>query len=181
MTSGEYIMTPGSVKTVAYKGVTCKSDMCLYLQGEYTNTVFILSLYGAPQQVKAIFSALSLGKEIVQKNNILTRDYKSSIRFKGRSLGRGKYHGMIFTDDIKDHVVWTEPDKRIKALQTALSRRKIPFDREWLTDIEALLLRDEYLTKMQGWGGISGYEALWDDDAICNLICGEIINGSLAV
>lgn len=169
-----------SVKTITHKGVTCKSDMGLYLDGDYNKTVFILSVYGASQQVKAIFSAFSLGNNILLDKTVLTRDWSTSIRFKGRSLGYGRYHGMLWTDDIKDHVIWTVPEERIKALQSALSRRPIPFDKQWLPEIEVLLLRNNFLTELKGWGGISGYRALWDDDAVCDAICEEIKKGTLA-
>ena len=51
------------ILTVEYEGVACKSDAGVYGDG-YENELHFLSIYGAPQQTKAVFSALAASKEL---------------------------------------------------------------------------------------------------------------------
>ncbi|MDP1340916.1 hypothetical protein, partial [Klebsiella variicola] len=63
----------------------------------YENEVHFLSVYGAPQQTKAIFSALAAWKELQIGDDEFRRP-PDSLRFRGYSLGYGKHHGIIWTD-----------------------------------------------------------------------------------
>ena len=51
------------ILTVEYEGVVCKTEAGVYEQG-YENELHFLSIYGAPQQTKAVFSALAAWKEL---------------------------------------------------------------------------------------------------------------------
>lgn len=160
---------------IKHGGVTCKSDFGLYNEHYSQNYVYLLSLYGSPQQVKAIFSLLStlwyLEVKIKDQNIHIQREYKASLKFKGYSIGYGKQHGIIWAEDINERIIfWTSPEEKTKAFRNALSRRKVPFDPNWVPAIEILMLKNGYLEKLNGWGGVGGYFCKWDDDAICDLI-----------
>jgi hypothetical protein len=174
------------MRTIKAGGVSCKSDMGLY--GAYnSNYIYFLSIYGSPQQVKAIFSLLALGREILlikdeEVISPLRREFWSNFRFKSFSLGYGKRHGLAWSEGIgKDIIMWTSPEERLNALYSAISKRRIPFDRQWLPNIEALMLENNYLEELKGWGGAGGYNCKWDDDAICDLIAEEMLKDKGAV
>jgi len=161
------------------KGVICKTDVGLYSNYYSNNIVYFLSIYGAPQQVKAIFASLATGQrlEVTSGNESfsLSRDYQSSLRFKGFSVGYGKAHGIIWQENIGQKcVIWTSPEERDIAFLNAISKRKIPFDKSWLQKMEVALKQKGFLTPLLGWGGIGGYVAKWADDAICELIVTSI-------
>jgi hypothetical protein len=63
----------------------------------------------------------------------------------------------------------------MKALDAALSRRRVPYDKGWLPDIQRLLIENGYLTRLEGWGGVQGYHAFWDDDNICDIIAKNLV------
>jgi len=172
------------METIKVGGVSCKSDMGLYDKKDY---VYFLSIYGSPQQVKAIFSLLVMGRELllIRDDNgaiSLKRRWGGNFRFRAFSLGYGKRHGLIWSEGIgKDIIMWTSPEERLKALYSAISKRRIPFDRQWLPKIEVLLLRNNYLEELKGWGGTGGYNCNWDDDAICDLIAEEVLQNKGAI
>jgi hypothetical protein len=78
------------ILAVEYEGVLCKSDAGVYGQG-YENELHFMSIYGAPQQTKAIFSALAASKELQigeeqsRLRNILSRQ---RIPYDPHDLGR---------------------------------------------------------------------------------------------
>ena len=164
-------MTSDEIRTVKYKGVTCRADMCVYRDEGAGSYLYLLSVYGALQQVKAIASAVVTGSVVSAGGISLTRG-PNAMRFKITSHGNGKSHGMVWIDEIREHVIWSGSDE-MKALDAALSRRRIPYDREWLSDIQRLLIDNSCLTRLEGWGGLQGYHAFWDDDTICDLIAGS--------
>lgn len=166
------------IAEIKAKGVLCKTDMGLY-EPSYNNYLRLLSIYGSPQQVKAIFGVLASGYDcrvtIDSKEITLERRY-SSLRFRSTSLGYGKRHGLIWSEGIgKNTIVWLSPEEKLKALRSAISRRRVPFDKSWINSIEEILLAEGYITELHGWGGIGGYKCDWDDDAICHLIAEKII------
>ncbi len=168
------------IATIKSGGVSCKSDMGLCDNLSDYSHLYFLSIYGSPQQVKAIFSLLASGHKIeviIEERKIdLERKWGCSLRFKGINLGYGKRHGLVWTENIgKDIIIWTSPEERMKVLYSAISKRRIPFEKVWLPEIEQLLLKEEYLVKLKGWGGAGGYECRWDDDAVCDLIAEEIL------
>jgi hypothetical protein len=168
-------MTSGDIVGIRCGGVTCKSDLGLYSDHFRSNYVYFLSLYGSPQQVRAIFSLLSTRRELEViaggEKIYIQREYQSGLRFRGYSIGYGKQHGIIWVEDIAERIVfWISPEEKLKAMHYALSRRKIPFDPSWVSAIEDLLKRNDYLESLKGWGGVGGYICRWDDDAICDLI-----------
>ncbi len=167
--------------TLKAKGVTCRTDMGLYSSSSSSNILRFASVYGAPQQVKAIFSVIATFNEVILLKDDsqvrLARSYNSSLRFRGFSIGYGKQHGIIWDEKTgEDCIIWTSRDERLKALYNALSKRKVPFDKAWLPKLELLLGRGGFLSLLQGWGGIGGYECSWDDDAICDKIVKVLTN-----
>src|SRR5271157_1807980 len=116
-----------SLLTVEYEGVVCKSDAGLYRQ-RYDNELHFLSVYGAPQQTKAIFSALAASKELHIGDDEFRRP-RDSLRFRGYSLGYGKHHGIIWTDRLDiSLIIWTSEEEKESHLRNVLFRQRIPYD-----------------------------------------------------
>ncbi len=171
MTSDNNVQVP----TIAIKGVSCKTDMGLYSNQYSDNTLSLLSFYGAPQQVKAIFSLLATGREAYVKDGDDTikviRNHNTSLRFRGYSMGYGKQFGLLWDEKIDEKcIIWTSPAERENALCAAFAKRKIPFDKSWLLNLETVLGKEGYFSPLRGWGGLGGYEVSWDDNAICDVI-----------
>ena len=161
------------ILTVEYEGVVCKSDAGVYGQG-YENELHFLSIYGAPQQTKAVFSALAASKELQIGNDEFRRP-RDALRFRGYSLGYGKHHGIIWTDRLDTSlIIWTSEEEKRSRLRNILSRQRIPYDPHDLGRIEKLLVEHGYLTALASWGSIAGYACDFNDDAICDLIIAEI-------
>ncbi len=174
---------PQAFNLVRAGGVVCKSDMGLVEMGRYSNELLFLSFYGSVQQVRALFSLFATGHElkIVSRDGeefSATKRFGAESRQKTFSLGYGKRHSLIYTADLhKEAVIWLSPEERLDCFRLALMKRRIPFDLEWLPDLEALLLEEDYLKELSGWGGIGGYRCSWQDDEICNLIVEKILPG----
>lgn len=169
-------MTSNEVRRIKARGVYCKTDAGLYVRYGYNSWVKVLSLYGSPQQVRAIF-ALLVGRQSVEVSgegmgNIeITVDYKDSLRLKTFTLGYGKRHALIYVEDLsKNTIIWAAPEEKQRAILSALSKRRVPFDESWLSMIEEVLLNEDIFIPLQGWGGLEGYFCQWDDDRICDLI-----------
>ena len=161
------------ILAVEYEGVLCKSNAGVYGQG-YDNELHFLSVYGAPQQTKAIFSALAASKELYIGDDEFRRP-RDALRFRGYSLGYGKHHGIIWTDRLDTSlIIWTSEEEKQSRLRNVLSRQRIPYDPHDLGRIEKLLVEHGYLTALASWGSIAGYACNFNDDAICDLIIAEI-------
>jgi len=161
------------ILAVEYEGVVCKTEAGVYEQG-YENELHFLSIYGAPQQTKAIFSALAAWKEL----HIGDEDFRrpqDPLRFRGFSLGYGKHHGILWTDRLDTSlIIWTSEEEKESRLRTILSRQRIPYDPHDLGRLERLLVEHGYLTALESWGSIGGYTCDFNEDAICDLILAEI-------
>lgn len=159
------------VRTVTYQGVQVKSDICLYESGYHNGgKLVLLSIYGSPQQVKAIYGALASGKIIetgsgTDSGTDISRSMWQPLRFRGTTLGYGKQHGLVWVENIGDYIIYRD-DARCHAITETLKKRKIPFLSEWIPWIESMLRQKEYLKPLEGWGA-RGYACRWDDDAIC--------------
>ncbi len=150
------------------------SDMGLYDSSYSANKTYFLSIYGAPQVVKAVFSALATGRELTVNDDLKIQRGDDHLKFRGFSLGYGKQHGLIWIENLGENVVlWTSRDDRLKALYSAIARRNVPFDRDDLPKIEKILLKSGHLTRLDGWG-VEGYLCDWRDDEICDLIFDSI-------
>jgi len=150
----------------------------LFTEGYSSNPVKLLSIYGAPQQVKAVASALLGFKtlETTEKDGTATRLSRSYLnyRFRSFSLGYGKCHGLIW-EESDSWVFWTETEDRLRVFEQALSKRKIPYEKNWLPQLEEILFDKDLLQKLSGWGG-GGYDlSSLDDDKACDLIVKRII------
>ena len=161
------------ILTVEYEGVVCKSDAGVYGDG-YENELHFMSIYGAPQQTKAIFSALAAWKELQIGDDEFRRP-PDSLRFRGYSLGYSKHQGIIWTDKLDTSlIIWTSEKEKKSRLRNILSRQRIPYDPHDFARIENLLIERGYLIPLQSWGRIDGYGCDFNDDAICDLIVAEI-------
>ena len=161
------------ILAVEHEGVACKSDAGVYGDG-YQNELHFLSVYGAPQQTKAIFSALAASKELEIEDNEFRRP-RDALRFRGYSLGYGKHHGIIWTERLDiSLIIWTSEKEKESRLRNVLSRQRIPYDPHDFVRIEKLLLEHGYLAPLKSWGSIAGYACDFNDDAICDAILAEI-------
>ena len=161
------------ILAVEYEGVVCKSDAGVYGDG-YQNEIHFLSIYGAPQQTKAVFSALAGCKDLQIGDDEFRRP-RDALRFRGYSLGYGKHHGIIWTERLDvSLVIWTSEEEKESRLRNVLSRQRIPYDPRDFAHIEKLLLEYGYLTVLRSWGKIGGYACDFNDDAICDLILAEV-------
>jgi len=164
------------MKKIFYSNIGVYSDACLYKSG-YNNYVKVMSIYGSPQQVKAVGSALLNFRDLIFKEDMYLARMSTNYRMKIFSLGYGKSHCLIWEDRVgSSYIFWITPEDKYDALRQALSKRKIPYENTWLANLENLLIQDMQLIKLDGWG-IQGYElALRDDDA-CDLIIQKINTG----
>lgn len=171
-------MTLDELKTVKMGGVTCISDMGLYYNAWDANFIKILSVYGSPQEVKAILSGIASGRNIeVFGIGEIRRYYGEGLKLRTVSIGYGKRNGLIRSENLgKNIIFWFSPEEKFNALIQGLSKRKIPFSYEFVPDIERLLLEEGYFEELRGWGGISGYQCSWNDDRICDLIGEKILS-----
>ena len=157
-------------------GLTVKSDIGIYTADD---AILLLSVYGAPQQVKALLARVVMGENVSllygEEQQVLHKNWRSSHRIKIFSIGYGKVHGLLWEEDIdQDTVFWLSPEEKDWAIRAAISRRTIPFLPEWLPTIERILIDQEIFTSLQGWGGAEGYSAMWKDELVCDLIVEKI-------
>jgi hypothetical protein len=160
------------IKEIIYNGVKVYSDVCLY---DSSDRLVVMSIYGAPQQVKAIASALLMGEYLDLNSEVeLVRSYHP-YKYKITSLGRGKAHGLIYNEKIGEkYIFWITPEEKTESLRQVIQKKRIPYDPEWLPELEKLLIDRAYLVPLRGWG-IQGYEVDIYEDVVCNLIVEEII------
>jgi len=171
-------MTSDDLKVIRMGGITCLSDMGLYQNKGNSNWIKLLSLYGSPQEVRAVLSGI-VSRKWIEVSGIgeTGASYDEKFRFKTTLIGYGKRHGLLRSEDGEGSLIlWLSPEEKIDALNLALSKRKIPFTPEFVPDIEKLLLRKGFLEELSGWGGISGYLCNWNDDKICDLIGEKILS-----
>lgn len=171
------------------KGVVCTSDIGLVrpfpenrrgYDAPIPASLYVLSIYGSSQQVKAIFATLAQGEPIEMaiddQEYVVRRTQDDTIRFRGYGIGYGKQHALIFAES-NNISFWLNADERLKHLDLILSKGKIPYDKAWLPGIEKLLVGKEHLAKLTGWGGLDGYLSDWkeaEEDALCDLISNSI-------
>lgn len=174
-----------------YDGIECKTDIGLissnYTSSESTNraTWHFLSLYGSSQQVKALFAITSTWRSIeyVAPDNSVIYLVRSNenLHFKGYNFGYGRQHAFIWSDQFTDNIIfWFNQEEKKQALYNALSKRCIPFTENWLPWLEKLLIDNEILWALKGWGGIEGYMPFFysdTDNEICDLICKKLKKG----
>jgi hypothetical protein len=158
-------MTSPDILQVRYEGVVCKAD-AVVVEGA---AIQFLSIYGAPQQTKGIFSALAASRLVTIGEEFYSRP-PQAMRYKGFSLGYAKSHGVIYSEDLGGSIVlWTSDEEKERRLRQALARRKIPYDPKDFGKFERILRDNENLIPLDTLAGmISGYRCEFNDDAICD-------------
>jgi hypothetical protein len=169
-------MMLSNIIELSCRGIVCKSDYGLYEKRE-EGPLYLLSIYGAPQQTKAMLSSYASYRTITASTGETFHRSGDPIRFKTYPIGYGKSHGLLYIDGIgKKIVAWLTPEEKIARFAAAISKRKIPYNLRLLPEIIKLLLDNEIIEELGSWGGIGGYLCNWgDDDYICDLICSEIL------
>ena len=158
-------MTSPEIAHVRYEGISCKAD-AVVVEGA---AIQFLSIYGAPQQTKGIFSALAASRLVTIGEELYSRP-PQAMRYKGFSLGYAKSHGVIYSEDLgRSIVLWTSIEEKERRLRQALGRRKIPYDPKDFGKFERILRDNEYLVPLHTLvGSISGCRCEFNDDAICD-------------
>jgi hypothetical protein len=158
-------MTSPDIRQVRYEGVVCKTDAAVV----EADTIQFLSVYGAPQQTKGIFSALAASRPVTIDGKHYSRPLQA-MRYKGFSLGYAKSHGVIYSEDLgRSIILWTSVEEKERRLRQALGRRKIPYDPKDLRTLERILRDNEYLVPLHTLAGsISGCRCEFNDDEICD-------------
>ncbi len=166
-------------------GIRCKSDIGLVHQ----STALLLSIYGSPQQVKALFALLADGKTLtverkddaegVREFEIerLPSTDQMGLCFRGSAVGYGKQHGLIWAEALRDHIVWTATGGEDAAVLASFAKRKIPVLPEWISSISGKLCDLRVATPLWGWGGAGGYWCNWDDDKVCSFLVANCLGG----
>jgi len=150
------------IKTIRNRGVFVRSDMCLYEQFDYdehAGAVVLLSIYGADQQVQAIFASLVADKDIrVEGEPMRLRRSGSHLVSRSRVLGRGKRHMLIWNHrKMESSPIWMRDDEKDQAMENFLMNRKVPYDKEYLDAFEQKILEERILVPLEGWGSVRGY------------------------
>jgi len=159
------------IKTIKAGGILVKSDFGMYTKD---NEIVLLSVYGALQQVKAVFAAIAAFKSLtVIPDGINVQRSNSSLRALGRSIGYGKRHLLIWASDAADRsIIWMNGDEdKEAAVEAFLSQRKVPYERDFFLPFEKSLLGEELMEPMAGWGGVCGYAVNEEDDGrLCDIM-----------
>jgi len=157
---------------VESQGVSCRSDFGLYRADGYENTISVLSIYGASQQTRALFSAVATNRTVYVGGTPLERP-REAIRFKGTKIGYAKHHGIITSEQVgKEIIVWTTEGERLNQLHLALSVAACPSSPRDFTNREGPT-EQRYLVRLSD-GGHRRYFAQFNDDEICNLILTDV-------
>lgn len=172
-------MSDDGIRTIKIDGVAVKSDVGLYNGGSESSVkeMLLLSVYGSPQQTKAVFASIASAKQlIVLPDDIYVRRSRdTTIRGRGWSVGYGKSQMIIWDENICQNAVWFGSDRK-KSFERLIESRKIPFDTEFSDKFEKLLLKKKKLFELGGWGGLHGFAPKFSDDEACDLIIEEILS-----
>lgn len=172
------------IKTLKVDGVTVRSDFGLYRDSGGNKSLILISIYGSPQQTKAVFSSLAENKPVKVLPDVYELDRPSALRGKGRAIGRGRQHMLIWSEeDLADGVVWFDENAEEKQVALGpfgaaeevafvrwLEKKKAPYEREYLQMLRERLIKDEDVIVFGSWGGIRGYEVSVEDDRLCDLM-----------
>src|SRR3990170_3937999 len=106
------------IKTLKVDGVTVRSDFGLYSDSGGDKSLILISIYGSPQQTKAVFSSLAENKPVKVLPDAYELIRPSSLRGRGRSIGRGRQHMLIWSEEgLVDGIIWFDekPKEETKA------------------------------------------------------------------
>lgn len=97
------------IKTIRSCGVAVKSDFGLYSDSGGSKSLILLSIYGSSQQTKAVFSALAESRAVKVLPDAYELTRPSSLRGRGRSIGRGRHHMLLWSEEgLADGIIWFE-------------------------------------------------------------------------
>lgn len=172
MTSNNLKNLEVPIGTLQVGGVRVRAPLVLYEPRQYH--LVIAALYGTPQQTRAVLAHWAMHGVVVATppGQEIGREIRRpvNLRAKGHTIGPDVHRLLIWEEHLADTaVIWTDPAERRTRLRQALARRVIPFDPEWLDEIESLLVSDKQLLPLRGWGG-QGYAADWEDQRACWLL-----------
>lgn len=183
MTSREAVLQrPGTRQgmfNVSFKGIKAIGDMALWRKSDKGDAISVLlSLYGSEGQLRGIFSALATNNEITLAERDsrldLIRGWTGHLRFKSWRIGYGKYHALVWNEDlVSDCIAVVDPAKEVDAWEAFLQKKKVPFIREWTARLVAKLVRDGLVEELEGLN-LKGWLWTASDDKVCDLIVEEI-------
>lgn len=165
-----------NLTTISSMGVQALCDFALYIKGSNIGNLVLMSLYGSLIQLQALHATLVSNYTVTTSDSItLCSIAMDSTKLKCTKIGYGKYHGLIYAQDtIQDSVILLENDDLIDRTAEFLSKRTIPFKKDWIPKILELGIDEGYITKLESIGNISGYFFSASDKEICDLIVERI-------
>lgn len=96
-----------NIRTIRSCGVAVKSDFGLYSDCGGNKSLILLSIYGSSQQTRAVFSALAESRAVKVLPDSFELNRPSSLRGRGRSIGRGRHHMVLWSEEgLADGIIW---------------------------------------------------------------------------
>lgn len=161
--------------TIKYSGIQIKGDI-LICEGEKYGKIILLSCYGSESHIKGIFANLGQNnsiKIITSSGSFEISRYWSHIRLKLSKIGYGKYHGVIYNQDIKEYLIIFPGETIQQAYNRFLTHRRIPILNEWIPEFHKLAIQQKLFVPLKTIG-IKAYECYVNDDSICDFIVSNI-------
>src|SRR3990172_6847189 len=157
------------IKTLKVDGVTVRSDFGLYRDSGGNKSLILISIYGSPQQTKAVFSSLAENKAVKVLPDAYELDRPSALRGKGRAIGMGRQHMLIWSEeDLAGGVVWF--DENVEEKQVGHGSFGAAEEAAFVRWLGEKIVKEEDVIVFGRWGGIRGYEVSVEDDRLCDLM-----------
>lgn len=179
-------MTSSSVLTavrqglfgLSFRGIKVMGDMALWKKPVYNLNAMIvlLSLYASESQLRAIFSALVTNNDVVidaDESMALMKGWEGHLRFKSWKMGYGKYHALIWNEELVSKCVTVTGTSEVEAWETFIKKRKVPILQEWIPSLISILEREELVTELDGMN-LKGWLWTASDETVCDRIVDEI-------
>ena len=163
---------------ISFRGIKVIGDMALWKKPVYNLNamVVLLSLYGSESQLRAIFSALVTNNDVYVETDdrmALMKGWEGHLRFKSWKMGYGKYHALIWNEELVSKCVTVIGTNETEAWADFIKKRKVPILPEWIPSLISILEREELVTELEGMN-LKGW--LWNasDEIVCDKIVEEI-------
>lgn len=154
-------------------GIQIKGDMLI---ADRNDRLILLSCYGSESAVKGIFANLGQGNEIEiisEKEKIKVRRYWSQIKLKLAKIGYGKYHGIIYNQEINEYLIIFPDETLEQAYSRFLAKRKVPMLNEWISKFHELAIEKKLLVPLNCIG-VQAHDIYVGEDSICDFIVKNI-------
>lgn len=153
-------------------GIQTKGDILI---ADY-NKLILLSCYGSESQIKGIFANLGQYNNveiITEKEKFEVKRYWSHIRLKLIKIGYGKYHGIIYNEQISEYLIIFPDESLEQSYSRFFNKRRVPILNEWIPEFHRLALAEKLLVPLNCIG-IQAYDLYVSEDSICDFIVKHI-------